>query len=132
MSLSQHVLDRIAAISAVLVFAIQVPDSARASHAVGWGDNRERQLSFATDLHYGTVAAGGFQSLLSQPDGSILGCASPSNTIVSPPTNSLPVVALAAGYNHGLALMSDGAVFAFGSNDHGQTNVPVGFTNFIA
>jgi hypothetical protein len=36
------------------------------------------------------------------------------------------VVAIAAGWNHTLALKSNGSVLAWGSNNVGQTNVPVG------
>ena len=33
------------------------------------------------------------------------------------------------GYNHNLALKSDGTVVAWGDNEYGQTNVPANLTN---
>jgi len=42
------------------------------------------------------------------------------------------VVALAAGYNHSLALRSNGTVVAWGENSYGQTSVPPGLTGVKA
>lgn len=42
------------------------------------------------------------------------------------------MVAIAAGYSHGLALKSNGSVVAWGSNSQGQTNVPSNATNIVA
>jgi len=42
------------------------------------------------------------------------------------------VVAVAAGYNHSLALKSDGTVVAWGLNTSGQTNVPAGLGGVIS
>jgi hypothetical protein len=42
------------------------------------------------------------------------------------------VIAIAAGGAHGLALVSDGTVKAWGYNDVGQTRVPAGLSNVIA
>jgi alpha-tubulin suppressor-like RCC1 family protein len=42
------------------------------------------------------------------------------------------VVALAAGYNHSLALRSNGTVVAWGGNDYGQATVPAGLTSVKA
>lgn len=50
-------------------------------------------------------------------------------TNVPPLTNA---VAVAAGYNHNLALGADGTVTAWGDNSSGQTNVPTGLNNVMA
>ncbi|MFT6241043.1 MAG: hypothetical protein ACJAQT_003136 [Akkermansiaceae bacterium] len=42
------------------------------------------------------------------------------------------VAAIAAGYDHSLALKADGTVEAWGRNDAGQIQVPVGLSNVIA
>jgi len=90
---------------------------------VGWGDKTDQQLAF-TGIDAVTIAAGGFQSLLAQADGSILVSQAPSNSVIVADSNGYPVVALAAGYAHGLAIRRDGTSFAFGNNDHGQTVIP--------
>ena len=41
-------------------------------------------------------------------------------------------LAIAGGYNHSLALKSDGTVAAWGGNGFGQTNIPVGLSNVVA
>lgn len=55
---------------------------------------------------------------------------------ISGQTDPLPglgdVVALAAGYNHSLALRSNGTVVAWGENRDGQTHVPAGLANVKA
>ena len=45
------------------------------------------------------------------------------------PAASTNVMAVAAGYNHSVALKNDGTLVAWGDNFDGQTNVPVGLTN---
>jgi hypothetical protein len=42
------------------------------------------------------------------------------------------VVAVAAAYEHSLALKNDGTVLAWGDGFHGQTNVPVGLNGVVA
>src|SRR4051812_8523083 len=42
------------------------------------------------------------------------------------------VVAVAAGYDHSLALLANGKVTAWGGNSSGQTNVPADLTNVVA
>ena len=49
-----------------------------------------------------------------------------------PPPGLGDVVALAAGYNHSLALRSNGTVVAWGENRNGQTDVPAGLSNVKA
>jgi hypothetical protein len=51
-------------------------------------------------------------------------------TNVSP--GLINVRAIAAGYNHCLALLSNGTVVAWGDNSAGQTNLPGNLTNIIA
>ena len=41
-------------------------------------------------------------------------------------------LAIAGGYNHSLALKSDGTVAAWGDNGSGQTTIPVGLSNVVA
>ena len=47
------------------------------------------------------------------------------------PQNLGPVVAIAAGAYHSLALRADGTVVAWGSNNYGQTDVPAGLTKVV-
>jgi hypothetical protein len=49
-----------------------------------------------------------------------------------PPTDLAGVKAVAAGGYHTLALKADGTVVAWGYNDNGQTDVPVGLTDVTA
>jgi alpha-tubulin suppressor-like RCC1 family protein len=42
------------------------------------------------------------------------------------------VVSIAAGDTHSVALKSDGTVVVWGSDQYGQTNVPVGLSNVVA
>lgn len=56
---------------------------------------------------------------------------SPSGQTDQPPGLG-DVVALAAGYNHSLALRSNGTVVAWGENGYGQTNVPAGLSGVKA
>ena len=46
----------------------------------------------------------------------------------SVPAGLSGVIAIAAGYQHSLALKSDGTVVAWGSNSSGQATVPAGLT----
>jgi len=48
------------------------------------------------------------------------------------PSGLSNVVAVAGGYEHSLALRSDGTVVAWGGNNYGQTNVPSGLSNVVA
>jgi uncharacterized delta-60 repeat protein len=55
----------------------------------------------------------------------------------SPGTGTIPgaldnVVQVAAGYSHGLALLNNGTVAAWGSNSMGKLNVPAGLTDVVA
>jgi len=49
-----------------------------------------------------------------------------------PPEGLSQVVALAGGYDHSVALKSDGTVVAWGKNTFGQTDVPVGLADVVA
>ena len=49
----------------------------------------------------------------------------------SPPTGLSNVIAIAAGYLHSAALLSNGTVVAWGDNSYGQTNVPPGLSNAV-
>ena len=48
------------------------------------------------------------------------------------PAQFTNAIALAGGGRHALGLSEDGRVFAWGTNDFGQTNVPLGLSNVIA
>jgi hypothetical protein len=47
------------------------------------------------------------------------------------PASATNVVAIAAGYDHSLALRSDGTAVAWGDNSSGQCNVPATLTNVV-
>src|SRR6516162_4518037 len=51
--------------------------------------------------------------------------------IANAPTNG-NFTAVAAGGFHGVALLADGSVVAWGDNTYGQTNVPANATNVVA
>lgn len=59
----------------------------------------------------------------------VWGNTSSGKTNVPPAATNL--VALAAGYDHTMALRADGQVFAWGANGSGQTNVPAAATGVI-
>ena len=48
------------------------------------------------------------------------------------PAPNTGFIAIAAGYQHSLALKGDGSIVAWGRNDYGQTNIPVPNAGFIA
>ncbi|HET7626010.1 MAG TPA: hypothetical protein VFM25_12175, partial [Verrucomicrobiae bacterium] len=50
----------------------------------------------------------------------------------SVPAGLTNAIAVAAGYEHSLALKADGTVVAWGGNSDGQTNVPPGLSNVVA
>jgi len=119
-------------VSGLLLLAVGTPRLGSAGQGLGWGNSSAGQLNFPSDVAYDAIAAGGFQSLLGRADGSVLVAAGPTNTVILPRTSAQPVIALAAGYSHGLALLSDHTLLAFGNNDHGQATIPAAFTNFLA
>lgn len=51
---------------------------------------------------------------------------------VAVPPGLSNAVAVAAGYNHRVALWNDGTIRVWGNNDSGQTNVPPGLSNIVA
>src|SRR5438067_8067174 len=114
----------------LLLFVSLCPLHLCAGVIVGWGDKTDQQLAF-TGIDAVTIAAGGFQSLLAQADGSILVSQAPSKSVIVADTTGDPVVALAAGYAHGLAIRRDGTSFTFGNNDHGQTVIPASGANLL-
>jgi hypothetical protein len=60
-------------------------------------------------------------------------CWGSSNSgITNVPASLANVRSIAAGYNHCLALLSNGTVVAWGNNFNQQTNVPAGLTNVAA
>jgi hypothetical protein len=59
--------------------------------------------------------------------GEVAGWGALKQNVVAPDLTNIQAVAL--GHGHGVALRRTGEVIAWGSNDHGQTNIPVGVTN---
>ena len=57
---------------------------------------------------------------------------SDANLETNVPAGLTGVMAIAAGWDHTVALKSDGRVVAWGGNIYGQTNVPVGLTGVMA
>jgi alpha-tubulin suppressor-like RCC1 family protein len=55
-----------------------------------------------------------------------------ASTLGDPPSGLSNVIAVAAGFNHALALRKDGSVVAWGDNTYGETNVPPKLTNAVA
>src|SRR5437016_6869622 len=65
--------------------------------------------------------------------------AGPAGSVVPWGDQVLPVVqpgtrftAIAAGWDHNLALKPDGTVVAWGNNDYGESTVPAGLSNIVA
>lgn len=56
----------------------------------------------------------------------------PNDGVTNVPVNLTNIRSIAAGYNHCLALLSNGTVVAWGNNDAGQTNGHVSLTNIMA
>jgi alpha-tubulin suppressor-like RCC1 family protein len=74
------------------------------------------------------IAARGYETLALRNDGTLISSLNPSSL---PP--SLPGArAIALGNAHGLALLSNRTVVAWGSNRYGQTNVPSGLSDVIS
>jgi hypothetical protein len=117
--------------------------------AMAWGDNSRGQLAvppLPPGLQYVELAAGSFHCLARLSDGTVVGWG--DNTygqcnVPSAPSGLSYVEISAGGWHHeivditytwptvdsfhpshSVALRSDGSVVAWGSNSHGQTNVP--------
>ncbi|MBX3737538.1 MAG: immunoglobulin domain-containing protein [Candidatus Didemnitutus sp.] len=75
------------------------------------------------------IAMGNSGAIGLKADGSVVSLTTQTVTI---PDNLGTVVGVAAGYQHWLALRSDGTVVAWGGNTYGQTTVPTGLTNVVA
>ena len=113
----------------------------QAGIVVGWGDNSDNQSTVPTALtNVVAVAAGGFQSLALNADGTVAGWGSyfdGSNSVpVTVPNGLSSVAAVAAGADHCLALKSNGTVVAWGTYFNGSAwapmPVPAGLTNVVA
>lgn len=97
-----------------------------------WGKNDHGQTTvpIAAQSDVIEVAAGEIFSLARKTDGSVLAWGASVITNV-PGAAAAGVTQIAAGEWHALAL-KDGGVIAWGSNTHGQCNVPVELTNVTA
>jgi len=87
----------------------------------------------AVDLVAISVGSSSSQAnnLVLRADGNVVNWTTSTKPLPAAVTNG-NIVAVAAGGLHQLALRDDGTVFAWGSNNSGQTNVPPGATNVIA
>lgn len=97
-----------------------------------WGSRQYSPARVGTDSGYSAVAAGYLHSVAVKSDGSVwtwgrneqgqLGLGSPSGDSVALPMaiGLTHVRAVAAGYNHSLALKTDGTLWAWGDNTGGQ------------
>ncbi len=74
----------------------------------------------------------GLHSMTAVYGGDTGNSASVSNTILQGVTSSSGIVAIAAGSGHTVALKSDGAPVAWGSNTYGQTTIPSTTTGGVA
>jgi len=66
------------------------------------------------------------------PAGSVVAWGINANGEVTMPAAATNVVALAAGYDHSLALRSDGTVVGWGNDTYHQIDIPVGLSNVVA
>lgn len=95
-----------------------------------WGDNGFGQ-STITVLRAGyTAVATGVSHSLALSDGIVESWG--DSTYGPVPAGLSGVVAIAAGYNHNLALKNDGTVVAWGNNNYGQLDVPANLTGVTA
>jgi alpha-tubulin suppressor-like RCC1 family protein len=106
---------------------------------IAWGDNSKGQCdvpALPAGLSYVEVAAGGWHCLARRSDGSVIGFGRNWSGECDVPAlpAGLTYVEIAAGgggshdywatLEHSVARRSDGSVVAWGSNSHGQCNVP--------
>ena len=138
---------RVVAVSAALDYAVALRSDGKVQY---WGTNTYLGLgSGLTNVAGGIyltgisnavgVAAGSYGVLTLQADGSVQyrGLAAGSANLAGEVTNPAvlatnPVVAIAAGHNHGLAMLRNGRAIGWGDNNQGQTNVSTGLTNVAA
>lgn len=127
-----------------------------------WGDNSYGQTNVPAGLsNVVAIAAGGYQCLVLEADGTALSWGSlttvpaglgnivaiaagdyanlvllDDGTVAavgtSVPAGLSNVIAIAAGGLHNLALQADGTIVPWGNNANGQTSVPAGLTNAVA
>jgi hypothetical protein len=87
-----------------------------------WGDPEAGQTQLEPDVDLLGSALGYLFGVGYRTEGELYtwGRALPQAT----PQPDRPVIAVAAGYNHALALLDDGTIVAWGDNSHGQLDVP--------
>jgi hypothetical protein len=87
--------------------------------------------SFTVTNAYGSVSATGRVSVLA-PISTITAWGDNSGGQLNVPASLANVVAVAGGYLHSMALLSNQTVVVWGDDTFGQTNVPAGLTNVVA
>lgn len=106
---------------------------------VGWGENIKLPpglsnvvaISACPQMSLGIGRPG--SALVLQRDGTVINIEWDDHTVQTHTHADLSnVVAIAAGPVHNLALKQDGTVAAWGFNDNGELNVPIGLTNIVA
>jgi len=98
-----------------------------------WGGDSAGQTDVPAGLsNVVAVAAGDYNSLALQADGTLVGWGDDGSGLLDFPAGLSNVVAIANGVDHSLALKSDGTVVAWGYDGNGETNVPAGLSNVVS
>src|SRR5262249_2802482 len=87
--------------------------------------------------NYAVVVASVAGSVTSAPASLIVLASRPAGGVINLSGPALPagltnIVDIAAGYTHGLALRSNGAVVGWGDNSFGETQIPAALSNVVA
>jgi alpha-tubulin suppressor-like RCC1 family protein len=91
---------------------------------VSWGDVSNDQPDVPGVLNAIDLAAGDFHTIALLGDGTVVGWAADYRGQASPPDDLSGVTAIAAAGDWSLALLADGSIRAWGSNDFRQLEVP--------
>lgn len=115
------------ALTVVLAAALVLPNAAEAA-PVRNGERTVPVVAAGCDSTLvaradGTVWAWGDNTLGQLGNGSVTSSSTPTQVLVAAATPLTDVIALAQGCGTSYAVRADGAVFAWGSNDHGQLGI---------